>query len=61
MGQGKPTALLSANINILSSFRPLSAPSPPAGNMLNRKVRCGKQKVELLIYPDPSNTKNVYP
>ncbi len=61
MGQGKPTALLSANVNVLSAFCPLSAPSPPAGNTLKRKVHCGKQKVEPLIYLDLSNNKNVYP
>jgi hypothetical protein len=35
-GQGKSTALLSANVNVLSAFCCLTPPYPPAGNTLTQ-------------------------
>jgi hypothetical protein len=61
MGQGKITAPLSTNVNVLSAFRHLLACWYHANVTLGRKVesgkqkvRCGKWKVEPLIYPDPN-------
>jgi hypothetical protein len=60
MGQGKITAPLSANVNVLYAFHHLPACWYHANITFwrkeqsgKRKVRCGKQKVEPLIYPDP--------
>ncbi len=53
LGQGKITAPLSANINILSAFRHLPACWYHANNTLRWKAESMLRKVELLIYPDP--------
>jgi len=49
-GQGKITAPLSANVNVLSAF----CHSQPAGTTLTSYWGGGKRKVEQLIYPYPS-------
>jgi hypothetical protein len=58
LGQVKLTAPLSTNANVLSAF----CHSQPAGTTLKsywggQKVRCGKWKVEPLIYPDPQMSR----
>jgi hypothetical protein len=63
-GQGKSMALLSAEVNRLSAFRRLMV---LRGCMIyaqrlymKQKVHCGKWKVELVLYPDPStNNKKI--